>query len=306
MKLLVKIGLIFVLASVGVGSFVGIGAAQAQEKSMDELSKEIANPLAQIWNLSFQHNRSILTGDALDGEERLNTTLFQPVLPVPAGDKYTFFARPVFTLINGPSSGEISGGSPSSPIGHGTDRTTQLGDMILPIGAGVANALGWSFGGGLTFIFPTSQNDLLGSHKYQMGPTALALWANDKWMIGGHLQHWWDIGNDKAADDNPMIAAAHAKDLNHTDVQYFIIRHLPNAWQLRASPHISMNWEAESGEGLTLPIALGIGKMVKLGPMPVMLMAEYQYSLVAPDAIGIESVFMLQANFIIKNPFGSL
>jgi hypothetical protein len=55
-----------------------------------------------------------------------------------------------------------------------------------------------------------------------------------------------------------------------------------------------------------LPIGLGIGKMVQLGPMPVMLMAEYQYSLISPDEIGRESTIMLQANFIIKNPFGDM
>ena len=44
----------------------------------------------------------------------------------------------------------------------------------------------------------------------------------------------------------------------------------------------------------------------KLGPMPVMLMAEYQYSVISPDDIGSEQTFMLQTNFIVKNPFGSL
>jgi hypothetical protein len=33
------------------------------EKSMEELSKEIANPLAQIWNLSFQYNYTRIGGD---------------------------------------------------------------------------------------------------------------------------------------------------------------------------------------------------------------------------------------------------
>jgi hypothetical protein len=46
--------------------------------------------------------------------------------------------------------------------------------------------------------------------------------------------------------------------------------------------------------------------MFKLGPMPVQLMAEYQYPVIAPDDIAHEGTFMLQANFIIKNPFGNL
>lgn len=281
-------------------------ASEPKEKSMEELSQEIANPLAQIWNLSFQYNYSDIGGNLVDGNEHIQTGLFQPVLPVPLGDKYTAFARPVITYIEGPNEVGITGGTPANPIGHGNERSGEFGDIILPIGFGIANSLGWSWGAGATFIFPTSNNDLLGSHQYQAGPTALALWANEDWMIGGHLQHWWGFADDGESDGNPIIKAAHDKDLNHTNIQYFIILHLPNAWQLRASPNVTIDWEADSDNKLTLPLAIGIGKMFKLGPMPVMIMAEYQYSVIAPDDIGNESTIMLQANFIIKNPFGSL
>lgn len=278
----------------------------SESKSMEQLSKEIANPLAQIWNMSFQYNYTTIKGDIVDGSEHLQTVLFQPVLPIPIGDKYTFFARPVITYIEGPSEVGITGGTPAQPVGHGTERSSEFGDLILPVGIGVAKQLGWSWGGGLTFIFPTSNNDLLGSHQYQAGPTALALWANEDWMVGGHLQHWWGFADDGADDSNPVIKAAHDRDLNHTDIQYFIIHHLPDAWQLRASPHITVDWSASSGNKLTLPIAFGVGKMFKIGPMPVMLMAEYQYSVVSPDDIGPDNTIMIQANFIIKNPFGDL
>ena len=274
-------------------------AVESKQKSMEELSKEMANPLAQVWNLSFQHNRSIITGDSVAGNEHINTTLFQPVLPIPLGDKYMFFARPVITLINGPSSGTITGGTPAQPIGHGTDRTIELGDIILPVGVGVVRKEGWSWGAGGTFIFPTSQNDLLGSHQYQAGPTALALWGNEMWTIGTHAQHWWGF-----ADDNSGHAPA--ENHNHTDIQYFLVRQLPKAWQLRASPHVTIDWNQDSDNALTLPIGIGVGKMIKLGPMPVMLMAEYQYSVISPDEIGTEQTLMIQANFIVKNPFGSL
>ncbi len=285
---------------------INVLADEPKQKSMEELSKEIANPLAQIWNLSFMYNYTTIGGDMVDGSEHMNIGVFQPVLPVPLGGKYTAFARPVITYIEGPSEVGITGGTPANPVGYGTERSAEFGDIILPIGAGIANLSGWSWGAGATFIFPTSKNDLLGSHQYQAGPTALALWADEKWMIGGHLQHWWGFADDGDSDSNPIIKAAHDKNLNHTQLQYFIIRHLPNAWQLRASPNITVDWQADSDNKLTLPIAIGFGKMLKLGPMPVMLMVEYQYSVIAPDDIGNESTIMLQANFIIKNPFGDL
>ncbi|HID44128.1 MAG TPA: hypothetical protein EYP34_00030, partial [Chromatiaceae bacterium] len=42
-------------------------SADETTKSMEELSKEIANPLAQIWNLSFQYNYTKIGGDLVDG-----------------------------------------------------------------------------------------------------------------------------------------------------------------------------------------------------------------------------------------------
>ncbi|SFV61269.1 Possible neuromedin U precursor [hydrothermal vent metagenome] len=186
------------------------------------------------------------------------------------------------------------------------DDSSDFGDLILPVGVGKVNKLGWSWGAGATFIFPTSNNDLLGSHQYQAGPTALLLWANKDWTIGTHIQHWWGFADDGKSNNNPIIKAAHEKNLNHTDMQYFIVRNLPNAWQLRASPHITYDWSAKKDNRLTLPVAFGIGKMIKIGPMPVMLMAEYQKTLISPDNIGNDSTIMLQANFIIKNPFGDL
>ena len=278
----------------------------AEEKSMDELSQELANPLAQIWNLSFQYNHTTLSGDLVKGDQTIDTTLFQPVLPIPLEGGYTAFARPVVTYIKGPTTVGITGGTPSNPIGVGLNESSEFGDLILPMGIGVVNKTGWSWGAGATFIFPTSNNDLLGSHQYQAGPTGLLLWANKDWTIGTHIQHWWGIKDDGKSNDNPIIKAAHDKNLNHTDMQYFIVRNLPNAWQLRASPHITYDWNAKKDNRLTLPIALGVGKMIKIGPMPVMLMAEYQKTLISPDNIGSDATIMFQANFIIKNPFGEL
>ena len=279
------------------------GVVMAEEKSMEELSQELANPLAQIWNLSFQYNHTKLSGDAINGTPTIDTTLFQPVLPVPLEGGYTAFARPVITYIKGPTA--RPGGSYNFDR-FSLDDSADFGDLILPMGVGVVNKLGWSWGAGVTFIFPTSNNDFLGSHQYQAGPTALLLWANKDWTIGTHIQHWWGFKDDGKSNDNPIIKAAHDKDLNHTDMQYFIVRNLPNAWQLRASPHITYDWSATKDNRLTLPIALGVGKMIKIGPMPVMLMAEYQKTLISPDNIGSDATIMFQAHFIIKNPFGSL
>ncbi|QOP45138.1 transporter [Sulfurimonas paralvinellae] len=276
----------------------------AKEKSMEELSKEMANPLAQIWNLSFQNNYTTIKGDVtlpngvhISGKNHINTTLFQPVLPIPLKNGMTAFARPVITYIDAPTGVGIHVDSPVHATAVGKNREAKLGDLILPMGVGIVRTKGWSYGGGVTFIFPTSQHKTVASHQYQAGPTALALYANDQWTVGAHLQHWWGISDD---------GTKNVKMANHTDIQYFIMYNLPHAWQLRASPHITYNWNGKDDNKLTLPVAFGVGKMIKIGPMPVQLMVEYQKNIIAPDTLAADSTIMMQANFIIKNPFGNL
>ena len=293
-----------ILLSGVIAVSLSVTSLTAKEKTMEELSKEMANPLAQIWNLSFQNNYTTYKGEAsfpdgktVSGEDHINTTLFQPVLPIPLENGMTAFARPVLTYIDAPTGVGVHVDNPGHATAFGKNREAKPGDLILPVGVGVVKMKGWSYGIGATFIFPTSQHKVVASHQYQAGPTVLALYANDRWTVGTHIQHWWGVADD--GTDGVEMA-------NHTDMQYFIIYNLPRAWQLRASPHITVNWNAASGHQLTLPLALGVGKMIKIGPMPVQLMAEYQKSVVTPDYITSEDTIMLQANFIIKNPFGDL
>jgi len=288
-----------------VTALLPFALSAAEEKSMEELSKEMANPLAQIWNLSFQNNYTVFKADNIggtniSGEDHINTTLFQPVLPIPLDNGMTAFARPVVTYIDAPTGIRLNADNPLKPYVVGRDREAKLGDLILPMGVGIVRTKGWSYGGGATFIFPTSQHETVASHQYQVGPTALALWGSDDWTVGAHIQHWWGVAGDSDFND------ATDKLANHTDMQYFIIYHLPHAWQLRASPHVTYNWNAKSKNALTLPLALGVGKMFKVGPMPIMVMAEYQKAIIKPDFLDDENTLMIQANFIIKNPFGEL
>jgi hypothetical protein len=52
----------------------------------------------------------------------------------------------------------------------------------------------------------------------------------------------------------------------------------PNAaWRIGMSPNISIDWTATGGR-LTVPIGLGAGRMVSVGPLPLNVHAEVNYS----------------------------
>jgi hypothetical protein len=61
---------------------------------------------------------------------------------------------------------------------------------------------------------------------------------------------------------------------------------LPDSWSIGYSGNVLANWEADSGEVWTVPIGLGIGKVMKLGPVPVKFSLAAQWMPIHPDDFG--------------------
>ena len=111
-------------------------------------------------------------------------------------------------------------------------------------------------------------------------------------VAGILAQHWTSLRGDS---DRP--------DARQTDIQYIIRRSIPGAMSIGMGPTISIDWEADSGEKVTLPVGLGITKTARWGKTPVKLRAEVHYSVVRPDAVGTEWNFRLQIAPVIPSPF---
>jgi hypothetical protein len=263
-------------------------APQPAAMSMDELSKQVSNPLSRIWSLAFQNDFDAVTNDLIKAQDgHINVSTFQPILPMPLGEKYTFFARPVIPLITIP---RLNSGLPLTF----DDHTAGLGDIVLAAGAGSTKPKGLSYGGGVSFIFPTASRTFLGNGKYQAGPAIVLLYTTKRWEVGTLAQQWWSI----AGDHNRLAQ-------NHLNAQYFIIRSFPHSWQIRTSPNVTVDWRAKNGK-LTFPVGIGVGKLVMLGRLPAQTYAEYQFNAVKPDIVSAQSGFRAGINFIIPNPFAPI
>jgi len=252
--------------------------------TLEEIDRQLNNPLSKTWALTLQDNLSGKEGDLVDGTALGNVLLFQPLLPVPISKKLMFSGRPVFPLVTSPnvdfSTGETDG------------HTTGFGDLQLLTLIGPDKADGWVWGAGATFKFPTASDPELGQGKYQAGPAAMLLKMGRPWIYGFLVQHWASFAGD---DDQP--------DTGYTDFQYIVRYALPHAWSVGAGPSITYNWEADEGDRLTVPIGLGVTKTVLMGKMPVKLRAEVHYSLVRPESYGEQWNIRLQFTPVIKSPF---
>ena len=145
---------------------------------------------------------------------------------------------------------------------------------------------------GVTTRFPTATDDALGNDKWQAGPAGMLFYMGRPWVSGLLVQHW-----ESFAGDSDRV------DVSQTDIQYVIRRGFPGAWSLGMGPTISVDWEADSGDKLTLPIGLGITKTIRIGRIPMKIRFEPQYSIVHPDDFGTVWNFRLQFTPVIPNPF---
>jgi len=52
-------------------------------------------------------------------------------------------------------------------------------------------------------------------------------------------------------------------------------------WRVGMSPNISYNWEAR-GDTATVPIGLGVARLIEIGQLPVNVLVEVDYSVIHP------------------------
>ena len=243
---------------------------EAQVGSLEELNKELSNPVTSVWSISFQQNNYLLeTGGKKD---HWNSNLnFQPVMPVALNKNWNLITRPVVTVFN--SSPHPNPHNPSE-----IERTTGFGDTIfMEMLTPTPKLMGrWLFGIGPTFIFPTASSDFTGQGKWQMGPAVVVGSLADKWILGAFVQNWTSFGG-----------SGNRPDTNQMNLQPFVAFFLPRGWSIGYSGNILANWKADSaGDVWTVPIGIGIGKLTKLGPLPVKISVAAQYMVHHPDNFG--------------------
>jgi hypothetical protein len=147
-----------------------------------------------------------------------------------------------------------------------------LGDLSYTAFFSPAAAGKVTWGIGPSFLFPTATDDRLGSGKWSAGLGAVILTTTNKWVIGALAQNVWSFaGDDQRSDVNFLLA------------QYFLNYNIENGLYLTSAPIITANWEAESGNQWTVPLGGGVGKLFRMGQMPVDAQVQAFYMIEKPD-----------------------
>jgi hypothetical protein len=92
------------------------------------------------------------------------------------------------------------------------------------------------------------------------------------WTIGALANNIWSFAG---ASDRSTV--------NQFLLQYFVNYNLPDAWYLVSAPILTADWEASSGNRWLVPFGAGIGKIIKLGKLPLNGQVSGYYNAIRPD-----------------------
>src|SRR5207245_11026401 len=135
-----------------------VSQALAQEET--ELAKKTQNPSAHLTSVPLQSNFNCGAGSK---DKMIYILNVQPVIPLHRTDGWNLIMRVIMPIINQPS------------LFPGVGSATGLGDINPSFFLSPAKPGGVIWGIGPTITFPTASGRPLGSGKWRIGPTGVAL-----------------------------------------------------------------------------------------------------------------------------------
>jgi len=229
--------------------------------SASELNRQLSNPVTSLWSLQFQFNNY-----RLENGKWNSNLLFQPVLPVSLTKDLNLITRPVIPLYDS---------VPHETARGEFERTTGFGDMVLAELLSPAHTGHWILGAGPTFIFPTATSDFTGQGKWQAGPAVVVGYLTKHFIVGVFPQQWWSFAGDSSRPNTSQM-----------NLQPFAAWFFGEGWSVGYSGNILADWKAPSGNKWTVPIGVAIGKVLRLGKLPLKINLAAQYMPIRPDNVG--------------------
>jgi len=240
-----------------------VTAAHA-ELSAEDLAKIAQNPVGNLISVPFQENAYFNVGP----EERTQNVLnIQPVIPISINDDWNIITRTILPIISQPA---------FTPNGS---RTNGIGDVQVSAFLSPASPGAWIWGVGAITQLPTHSNNLLGNNNAGIGPTAvfMHLEHGSPWVYGVLANNVWSVNGSAS----PVSGSSPS--YNNGLIQPFLNYNFESGAYITSSPILTVNWEARGSQQWTVPMGGGVGKLFKLGKLPVNTSLSAYYSVVRPD-----------------------
>lgn len=213
--------------------------ATSAAQTADELAKQTQNPVASLISVPLQGNWDFGLGDRDATSTLLN---IQPVMPFGISNSTNVILRVIMPMTSQPDAG--------------TARINGLGDIVATAFFSPSQSGRIIWGVGPVVLLPVATNNALGSEKFGIGPSVVALTQPGKWTIGALFNQIWSVSG-----------AADRSDVNTTFLQPFANYNLGGGLSLGVSAEATGNWEAD--DTWTAPLLFNVSKVTLLGKRPV-------------------------------------
>ncbi len=262
--LLTILTILFLVAPPAMAQQAAQGAATP---SAADLAKQTQNPVSSLISVPLQANWDF----GLGSREAVGTTLnFQPVMPFALTESTNLILRVILPITSQPTSD--------------ASRLNGLGDIVMTPFFSPKKTGKIIWGAGPVFLLPVATNKALGSEKFGLGPSVVALVQPGKFTVGALYNHIWSVAGAKDRTD-----------VNTSYWQPFLNYNLGNGLALGVSSEITTNWKAD--QKTTAPLLFSVSKVTLLGRRPVNFAWAAGPTLTSPDG-GTEWRFRFQANFL--------
>ncbi len=233
------------------------------------MAKKLANPVASLISVPFQNNTDIGIGKYNGSKNTLN---IQPVIPLTLSPKLNLITRivmPIVTQFN------VTG-----------ENTYQSGLSNFLASAfftpsNTKNGLTWGIGP--VVLLPTTTNDLLGTNRFAIGPTAVILKQANGWTYGALVNQLWSGSGTVAAYE-----------VNQMYVQPF----LNYNWKSGAGAGAGFEWtQAWNTNTTSIYFMPNVSGVTKLGKQIVSLSVAPRIAVSVPSGsrpnFGVRAAFTL-------------
>ena len=230
------------------------GAAPALAQDATALAKQTQNPISSLISVPLQGNWDFGIGDRDATATLLN---FQPVIPFAVSKSTNVVLRVIMPLTSQPGAQGV--------------RINGMGDIVATAFFVPSKTGRITWGVGPVLLLPAATNNALGSEKFGIGPSAVALTQPGNWTIGVLFNQIWSTSGAKDRED-----------VNATYLQPFANYNLGSGLAVGVSLEAAANWHAD--DAWTAPLLFTVSKVAMLGKRPVNFLVGAGPTVASPAA----------------------